>query len=402
MTALICMVTCWAIFSTDVQAAQKTVRVKEKTEITYEVAVDGSKEKQNTVRTEYTYGETGNLQQELVYKANYFDEEEYLWKERTYYDNGVLKSSSGMTSPINLQSYESHYDQYGHLMEPSSSMVDFYVYEEYGVLYPFYEYNEEYDEAGEKIINREYDSEGRLTRFEVTLDVTPYDSDAWTYICSYEYQYDPEGRIRFVFGKVIDEDDENPIISTRAFEYQEDGNYLCKYTSYGEESYPEAYLMEFRPDGRLIRLTYGIAEDEDLTTDYSRITFDYDENGYWKKIMAVYNSGVGLDYDLTYRMDGGCVVAFDVFSNIETRLWDYPVLEGHEHHSEFEYDEYGNVSRIREIPKGIVESVLDGEWYETEYQYDYETVYALKEDTMAEKHGKEAVERYIETHIRLS
>ena len=101
-------------------------------------------------------------------------------------------------------------------------------------------------------------------------------------------------------------------------------------------------------------------------------------------------------------MEGDRVVEFDVFSNIETRLWDYPVLEGHEHHSEFEYDEYGNISRIQEIPGGIEASVLSEKWYETEYQYDYETVYALNEDTMAEKHGKEAVKRYMETQIRLS
>ena len=146
MTALICMMTCGALFSADVQAAQKTVRVKEKTEISYLVDEDGSKEIQDTVRTEYIYGETGNLQEELVYKTYY--EGEYLWRKRTYYANGVLKSSSGMTSPINLQSYESHYDQYGHLMEPSSSMVDYYNYEEFGVVYPLYEYDEEYDEVG--------------------------------------------------------------------------------------------------------------------------------------------------------------------------------------------------------------------------------------------------------------
>ena len=373
MTALICMMTCGALFSADVQAAKKTVRVKEKTEISYLVDEDGSKEIQNTVRTEYIYGETGNLQEELVYKTYY--EGEYLWRKRTYYANGVLKSSSGMTSPINLQSYESHYDQYGHLMEPSSSMVDYYNYEEFGVVYPLYEYDEEYDEVGEKNINREYDSEGRLTCFEVALDVKQYDGYAWTYSCRYEYQYDPDGRIRFVFGKVVEEDEENPIISTRAFEYREDGSYLCRYTSYGEESFPDACLMTFRPDGRLIRLTYGTAGDADFETDYNRIEFEYDENGYWKKITDVYYGEVGLDYDVTCRMEGDRVVEFDVFSNIETRLWDYPVLEGHEHHSEFEYDEYGNISRILEIPGGIEASVLSEKWYETEYQYDYETVY---------------------------
>ena len=58
MTALICMVTCGALFSTDVQAAQKTVRVKEKTEITYLVGENGTRETVEKVRTEYIYSET--------------------------------------------------------------------------------------------------------------------------------------------------------------------------------------------------------------------------------------------------------------------------------------------------------------------------------------------------------